>query len=113
MANSFTHEKRRSMTPQRIARVFQLRGGRCGDPDLGEKNWGCGRKLGPSDDYRIEHSVALENGGTDDEANLYISCEWCWPDKDADDHSTAGHGRRMATKHCVPKRFRAGKGWRR
>jgi len=101
--SAFSHHKRGSMTPQRRARIFDANGGRC---------WKCSRKLGPADDWDIDHKIALENGGTDDDENLAPCCDWCHVEKTADDHATAGHGRRMATKHCVPKRFRTGKGWR-
>lgn len=101
--NAFTHHKRGSMSPQRIARIFAACEGRCKGK--------CGRKLGPSDDYDIDHILALENGGTDDDANLQVICEWCHESKTGDDHALAGHGRRMATKHTVPKKFRTKRGW--
>ncbi len=102
--NSFVHAKRNSMTPQRRARIFAAAEGRCHK---------CERKLGPSDDWDVEHVIALENGGTDDDANLAPCCDWCHQIKTSEDHALAGHGRRMATKHTVPRRFRQSKGWRR
>jgi 5-methylcytosine-specific restriction endonuclease McrA len=99
--NAFVHEKRGSMPPQRRAKIFQLRGGRCHR---------CKRKLGPADFWIVEHVQALECGGSDDDENLDLTCEWCLPDKNAEDHATAGHIRRSATKHTVPKAFR--KKWR-
>lgn len=99
----FEHHKRGSMPPQRRARLFLAGGSRCAV---------CSRKLGPSDDWDLDHAVALELGGTDDDSNLRVVCEWCHKSKTSDDHASAGHGRRMATKHVVPKRFRQGKGWR-
>lgn len=101
---SFQHHKRGAMTAQRRARLFQERGGRCAGK--------CGRKLGPKDDWDLDHIIALENGGTDDDDNLRVLCDWCHSEKTSEDHATAGHGRRMATKHCVPKRFWKGNGWR-
>lgn len=103
--NPFEHAKRKSMTPQRVARIFHAAGGKCHK---------CKRKLGPADDYDIDHIIALENGGTDEDSNLAPCCDWCHVEKTADDHETAGHSRRAATRHVVPKRFRAGKGrlWR-
>jgi 5-methylcytosine-specific restriction endonuclease McrA len=100
--NSFVHEKRKAMTPQRVLRIFQASGGKCHK---------CGRKLGPADDYDIDHIIALENGGTDDDANLAPCCDWCHTTKTADDHELAGHGRRMAAKQFVPKKFKQSK-WR-
>ena len=102
--STFTHNRRGAMTPQRIARLFEAGGGRCAC---------CGRKLGPADDYDLDHIIALENGGTDDDDNIQVVCDWCHTIKTAEDHALAGHGRRMATKHSVPKRFRQSKGWRR
>lgn len=102
--NPFRHHERGSMSPQRIARIFAANDGRC---------WRCTRKLGPSDDYDIDHKIALENGGTDDDANLAPCCDWCHTDKTADDHAQAGKTRRSYTKHVVPKRLRGkGRGWR-
>jgi 5-methylcytosine-specific restriction enzyme A len=101
--NAFVHEARRSMTPHRRAKIFADREGRCHK---------CKRTLGPSDDWDCDHVLALENGGTDDDNNLAPCCSWCHVEKTADDHETAGHGRRAAVRHTVPKRFRKGKGWK-
>lgn len=102
--SSFAHTRRGSMSAQRRARIFQACAGACAV---------CGRKLGPADDYDIDHTIALENGGTDDDENLRVVCDWCHDTKTSEDHALAGHGRRMATKHTVPKRFRQSKSWRR
>lgn len=113
--NAFEHHKRGPMPPQRISRVFLYRKGRCGilqnDGTWGD---GCGWKFGVKGDYEVDHILALENGGTDDDdvENFQLLCEVCHQEKTGDDHALAGHGRRMATKHTVPKRFRTGKGWR-
>lgn len=100
----FEHAKRGSMTPQRRARIFASSNGKCHK---------CSRKLRPGEFWVAEHIHALECGGTDDDANLGITCEWCLPEKNADDHATAGRMRRSFTKHVVPKEFRQSKGWRR
>lgn len=112
MTSPFTHHPRGSMTPQRRAKIFAARDGRCGNPARGDANWGCSRKLGPSDYWQVEHDPALERGGVDDDEQCFVICEWCIPDKDADDHATAGHMRRSFTRHVVPGNFRKGKGWR-
>jgi len=101
--NAFVHDKRGSMTEQRIARIFAANNGHCHV---------CKRKLYPADDYEIDHIIALENGGTDDDANLAPCCEGCHILKTAGDHSTAGYSRRVYTKHVVPKSKRKPK-WRR
>lgn len=105
--STFTHHSRGSMTGQRALRIFEAGGGRCASERCGH------RKLGPADDWDIDHIIALENGGTDDDENLQVLCSWCHSGKTGDDHALAGKGRRMATKAKVPLRFRRGKGWRR
>lgn len=103
MTSPFHHVPRGSMSPQRRARVFSAVGGKCHR---------CTRKLGPSDFWIVEHLHALECGGTDDDSNLGITCEWCLPEKNAEDHAEAGHIRRSATRHTVPSAFRKSR-WRR
>lgn len=103
---AFDTTKRRRLTPQERARLFQLRGGRCHS---------CQRKLGPADKWIVEHVIALTNAGTNDVSNLDITCEWCKPKKDAEDHAKAAKTRSVATKHVVPKseRKKSGfNGWR-
>lgn len=104
MANPFQHEPRKHFTPQERAYVFALRGGKCHI---------CKRKLRPGDDWTLEHVIALENGGTNQLENMDVTCEWCEPNKTAEDHSIAGHSRRAFTNHNVPSRFRRSKSWRR
>lgn len=100
--SSFVHATRRSMTPLRALRIFEERGGRC---------YLCERKLTAADDWEVEHRIALENGGTDEDDNLFIACTWCHKPKTADDHAQAAKGKRMAAKSLVPKRFKKTKGW--
>lgn len=101
--SAFHHEKRGVMSPRRRAQVFASGDGRCAK---------CGRKLGPSDDWDIDHRIALECGGTDDDDNLQVLCDWCHDGKTAEDHGRASKGKRVATNHTVPKRFRQST-WRR
>ncbi len=101
--SAFHHHKRGAMSAQRVARIFAANEGRCHI---------CGRKLGPADDYQIDHKIALSRGGTDDDDNLAPACDWCHDDKTSDDISEAAKGKRIATKHTVPKRFRQKRGWR-
>lgn len=76
----------------------------------------CRRKLRPGDDWIDEHLVALENGGTNDLSNRGITCTWCKPHKDAEDHKKAAKSRHVATAHVVPTKRRdkrrGFKGWR-
>ena len=103
MSNPFEHEKRRWMSPRRVAQIFARDGGRCQGP--------CQRKLGPSDGYDLDHKIALELGGTDDDENLQILCDMCHALKTKNDHGEAGHIRRAYTNHVVPARFRRSKSW--
>lgn len=102
MTSPFTHEPRKRFTPRERAEVFALRLGCCHR---------CTRKLSVSDDWTLEHRIALECGGTNSTENMDVTCSWCEPTKTAEDHRAAGHNRRAYTRHVVPGRFRKGKGW--
>ena len=86
------------------AKLFESAGGRC------EK---CTRKIHVGEDWDLDHRIPLEGGGTNDDDNMQVLCPFCHTGKTSDDHSLAAKGRRMATRHTVPKRFRQSKGWRR
>jgi len=101
----FHQRPRRSMTPQRRAKIFLERGGICGRSDLGDKNWGCGRKLAAGEVWTIEHDPALENGGEDIDEQCFVICGWCRPAKDADDHGKAAKARAVTTKLLVPTKY--------
>ena len=101
--SSFVHEKRGSMTPLRALRIFEACGGKCAK---------CQRKLTASDSWDVDHVTALCNGGTDEDSNLQVLCDWCHGDKTADDVAQAAKGKRMAAKAFVPKRFKKSRGWR-
>lgn len=94
------HEPRVKLTEQKAVKLFLERGGCCGI---------CKRRLGPADDWIIEHLTALENGGTNDWDNLGITCSWCKPAKDAEDHGKAAKSRSQVTKHFLPKSMRKSK----
>lgn len=98
MKTPWHHVPRVRLTDAQTAKLFLERHGCCRD---------CGRKLGPADDWIVEHIIALENGGTNDWDNLGITCSWCKPKKDAEDHKAAGHARRSATKQIVSKSMRS------
>lgn len=95
------HEPRKPLTDQQKARLFLERGCRCHR---------CKRKLGPSDTWSDEHIIALENGGTNAWENRDISCSWCKPLKDAEDHKKAAKGRHVATSCIIPRSQRRRKG---
>ncbi len=52
---------------------------------------------------------ALENGGKNEWDNYDITCEFCKPAKDAEDHHQAAKNKHVATKHVVPKSMRQSK----
>ena len=101
------HEPRKSLSPQKRAKLFAEKEGRCHS---------CTRKIRPGEGWIVEHVVALENGGTNDWSNLDITCGWCKGEKDAQDHRIAAKSRRVTTKHVVPKAERGKRqgfrGWR-
>lgn len=97
MRSAWHHDPRIRLTEQQVAKLFLERHGCCRE---------CGRKLGPSDSWIVEHVIALENGGTNDWDNLDLTCSWCKPIKDARDHAKAGKQRRTATKHLVSRSMR-------
>lgn len=102
MTSPFEHVKRKQFTAQERAAVFAKRNGKCHR---------CDRRLSPRDKWTLEHLIALENGGTNEPENLDVTCEWCEPEKTAEDHAAAGHARRAYTKHNVPSEFRRSKSW--
>jgi len=91
--------------PPRVrVRVFDAKGGRCHR---------CRRKLRPGDHWTLEHVKALINGGANRENNLDITCDWCLPEKNAEDVAEKSRVYRSRSKHCgaVEKRRRFGQ-WR-
>lgn len=115
MDGPFYKGARGSMGPQRRARIFEMRGGVCGNAALGEDNWGCTRKLRPpaDKDWQIEHEKALENGGEDVDENCFVACSWCAAKKNPKDHAEAAHSRRAYTNHVVPSEHRRSRWGRR
>lgn len=108
MKTPWHHIKRLTLSPQKRAKLFLERSGRCHR---------CERLIRPGDKWIVEHYLALENGGSNDWHNLTITCDWCKPDKDREDHGTAAKSRRVATKHIVPSEQRVKqksgfRGWR-
>ena len=105
--SAFHHDPRKRLTDQQRAKLFLECGGMCHR---------CRRKLRPGDDWIDEHLTALENGGTNDLSNRGITCTWCKPHKDAEDHKKAAKSRHVATAHVVPTKRRdkrrGFKGWR-
>jgi 5-methylcytosine-specific restriction protein A len=99
--NAFTTNPRRTLTDQQKAKLFLQRGGKCHR---------CKRKLAPGDTWTVEHVIALENGGSNDWDNIDITCAWCLPAKNAEDHGKAAKARAVAVAHVVPRGERQKKG---
>jgi 5-methylcytosine-specific restriction protein A len=97
MTHAFEHVPRKQFTDQQRAKIFLERGGKCHK---------CERKLGSGDDWILEHIIALQNGGTNDAANLGVTCSWCLPAKNKADAGLAAKGRAIATAHVVPRKRR-------
>ena len=95
--SAFHHEPRGRLSPQQRAKLFLERDGCCHR---------CTRRIPPGDDWIDEHLVALENGGTNDWSNRTLTCSWCKPSKDSEDHKKAAHAKRVATRHVVPTKHR-------
>ena len=94
------HDPRIRLSDQKTAKLFLERGGTCGE---------CKRKLGPSDDWIVEHIIALENGGSNDWDNLGLTCDRCKPLKDAADHGKAAKSRKSAARFVVSRSMRKSK----
>lgn len=109
---AFTHNKRRTMTAQRVARIYELRNGRCGvireDGTYGD---GCGIEIGFKP-YEVDHIIALANGGTDLDDNLQILCRYCHAAKTKEDISKTAKIKRSFSNHRVPSKYKRSRAWR-
>ena len=81
--------------PQRVrVRVFDEHDSRCHR---------CGRKIGAGERWTLEHIKALINGGGNRESNLAISCDWCLPEKNAEDMDEKSKVYAIRSKHLGMK----------
>jgi len=93
--------KRSKMTPSRALRIFEAHKGICVLSGL---------RIGPRDDWFIEHIIALELGGKDEESNMGPALYVRKAKKDAADHSAAAKSKRIKQRHLgirKPSRFPA------
>lgn len=61
--------------PPRVRdRVYEREAGKCHR---------CKRLIGPQEKWTLEHRIAIENGGKNQEDNLCCTCDWCLPIKNA------------------------------
>ena len=101
MTHAFRHEPRQRLSDRDRAKLFLDRGGRCHK---------CTRKIGTGEGWSDEHLTALECGGTNDWENRVLTCSWCKPIKDGEDHRRAAKIKRVATAHVIPPSQRQQKG---
>ena len=102
MSNPFQHEKRRQFTRGERAEFFAKADGHC------QK---CTRKIPHSDDWDLDHIIALSRGGTNDDSNMQVLCSWCHDGKTDDDKTGAAKSKRVYAQHVVPKRFQRSRSW--
>ena len=77
--------------PARVRlRVFDAKGGRCHR---------CGRKIMVGEHWTCEHLKALINGGANRESNLDLTCDWCLPEKNAEDVGEKSKVYSLRSKH--------------
>jgi 5-methylcytosine-specific restriction endonuclease McrA len=99
--NAFRHAPRERLTDQERAKLFLDRKGKCHR---------CTRKIMHGEKWSDEHVIALENGGTNAWENRDISCSWCKPLKDGEDHKKAAKTRAVAVANIIPPSQRQKKG---
>jgi 5-methylcytosine-specific restriction endonuclease McrA len=105
VTNPFSHEPRRRFTTLERAKFYARANGHC------EK---CTRKIPHTDDWAIDHIIALSRGGTNEDHNLQILCSWCHDDKthgDEGDTAMAAKSKRVYAKHIVPKKYQRSRSW--
>lgn len=77
--------------PPRVrARVFERCEGKCHR---------CERKIAAGERWTLEHLQALILGGANSEANLGVTCDWCLPQKNAEDVAQKSVEARKRAKH--------------
>lgn len=99
MTHAFSTTPRVRLSQKERLTIFFERGGIC---------YLCTRKLGPKDEWQIEHPHALMNGGKESQRKEVV-CGWCHPPKTAADHKQAKKTRDIAKRHWLPKSQRPSK----
>jgi 5-methylcytosine-specific restriction endonuclease McrA len=100
--NAFVHEARRQLSPRERAEMFAAADGRCAN---------CKRKIRSGEEWDIDHTAALSRGGTNEQSNLQVLCEFCHSAKTKVDVTEAAKGKRIAIRDSVPQRFKQKRGW--
>lgn len=82
--------------PDRVRiRVFEAKGKRCHR---------CSRPIAEGESWTLEHVKALINGGENVESNLDVTCDWCLPEKNAEDVAEKADVYRVKQKHLLPRK---------
>lgn len=80
-----------TQAPPRVrARVFERCGGKCHR---------CGRQINAGEKWTLEHVIALINGGRNAESNLSVTCDWCLPEKNAEDVAIKAKSAKVRQAH--------------
>lgn len=88
------HTKRRGMTKARAARIFLARNGICVT---------CRQQIRLGQPWFVEHPVALAQGGSDDDADLWPAHTACKAEKDAVDAASKAKRDRLVTASWQPE----------
>lgn len=67
----------------------------------------CARKINAGERWTLEHLKALVNGGENRESNLDVTCDWCLPEKNAEDVAEKSRVRRKRSKHVGVEKKKA------
>lgn len=95
MATRYIHEWRSdnpdaAIPPRVKVRLWAAAGGRCE---------ACTRKIADGENWQLDHTIALINGGEHAEANLRVVCGWCHKEKTAADVAEKSRVYRKRAKH--------------
>lgn len=99
--NAFVHVKRRQRTPKERAILFAERGGICAK---------CTRKCGVKG-WELDHIIPIATGGSDDDENMQVLCDFCHDGKTVGDVGTSAKIKRQAINHTVPSKHRRSRSW--
>lgn len=89
--------------PPRVRlRVFDRADGRCHR---------CERKIAAGEHWTLEHLKALIRGGQNRESNLGVTCDWCLPEKNAEDVAEKADTYAKRRKHIIGRDKPKGRGF--
>lgn len=88
-------EKRRTFSPRQRLAVFEAHKGVC---------CLCGLKIIVGDKWIVEHIIALELGGGNDDSNIGPSHDFCATEKTKGDHARGAKLKRVHQKHIGIKK---------